>query len=565
MSSSKLPVVLGLLALASTPVWFWPEARPLDVAAVTDTSKVFGKQVSADAIASLRVAIFDEGQAAAQILEVRRANGVWTIPSHFDFPADGNTRVTKAAEGFLGVAKGRPVATDAAKHEELGLLDPLDPANLAKKGHGKRVTMTDASGTTVCDVLVGNRVEGAAGLYYLREAGAPEVFTAKVDPWELSTKFVDYVEPDPFKLKRDEIRGVAVSDYSVDETSGSVQQRSQTQLTKTASDADWRCDKSPEGKRVNKTIVDGLLSEVTAVKLAGVRPYDKAWLSQRGFYITQQGLFGNEGSLAITTKDGLRYWLFFGEVALDDDADKAAEKAKPAEPAKDAAKPEDKAADKPKGNNRYLAVWVQYDESADEEAKKAVEAPKEKDGEKPKAKKLNGKERAAKVQERFQKFFYVITDESFKKLRPAMDTLFEAKPAEPMAGNTGKTNIQWLDENGKRPGVTTTPSGLQYEVITAGPADGKLPVDSDTVEVRYKGTLVDGTEFDATKGDATASFGVTGVIKGWTEALKLMRPGDTWKLTIPPAIGYGEAGSPPKIAANQILQFEVTLVKIAGP
>ena len=71
-------------------------------------------------------------------------------------------------------------------------------------------------------------------------------------------------------------------------------------------------------EKFNKTIVDGLLSEVTAVKLAGVRPYDKAWLSQRGFYITQQGLFGNEGSLAITTKDGLRYWLFFGEVALDE-------------------------------------------------------------------------------------------------------------------------------------------------------------------------------------------------------------------------------------------------------
>jgi FKBP-type peptidyl-prolyl cis-trans isomerase len=91
-----------------------------------------------------------------------------------------------------------------------------------------------------------------------------------------------------------------------------------------------------------------------------------------------------------------------------------------------------------------------------------------------------------------------------------------------------------------------------------------MPTDADTVEVRYKGTLVDGTEFDATKGDATASFGVTGVIKGWTEALKLMRPGDTWKLFIPPAIGYGEAGSQPKIGAHAILVFEVTLVKIAG-
>jgi FKBP-type peptidyl-prolyl cis-trans isomerase len=552
--SCKLPLVLGLAAAVSSSVWFWPERRPIDAAPITGEAAVFGTKINPDQVASLRVAAFDETNASAKILEVRRTNGLWTIPSHFDFPADGNTRVTKAAESFLGVAKGRPVADDAAKLSEFELLDPLDVANLAKKGHGKRVTMTDATGATVVDILVGKRVEGGSGIYYLREVASNQVFTAKVDPWELSTQFIDYVEPDPFKLKREEIRGLAISDYSVDEASGTVAQRSQTALVRAGSDAEWTCSTAPEGKRTSKTTIDALLTEATAVRLAGVRPYDKMWLQQRGFFITPQGLYGNEGSLSITTKDGLRHWLFFGEAALDDDTDKAAEKAKPAEPAA-----ADKA--KPAGTSRYLAVWVQYDEAADEDAKKPVEPPKE--GAKP-AKKVSGKERAEKAQKRFQQFFYVISDETFKKLRPAVDTLFEAKPAEPMAGNTGKTNVQWLDENGKRPGVTTTASGLQYEVISAGPADGAMPTDADTVEVRYKGTLVDGTEFDATKGDATASFGVTGVIKGWTEALKLMRPGDTWKLFIPPAIGYGEAGSQPKIGAHAILVFEVTLVKIAG-
>lgn len=553
MSTMKLPIVLGVLAAATTPVWFWPESRPVD-APPPAVAQTFGKQVQAEQIASLRVAAFDDAAAGAKILEVRRSDGVWAIPSHFGYPADGNTRVTKAAETFLGLAKGRAVTSDAAQHEALGVLDPLDAANLARKGgHGKRVTMTDAAGAVAVDILVGKSVEGASGLCYVREMGSNDVYTAKVDAWDLSTKFIDYVEPDPFKFKREDIRALAIADYSVDEAKGQVSTRSQTTIARTGGDKDWGCDKAPEGKKVNKTTVDSLLSELTYVRLAGVRPFERQWLTQRGFYVTEQGLYGNEGSLSVTTRDGLRYWLFFGEMAMDDDEDKVADR-----PAGSATGAEAKPA--ATGKNRYLAVFVQYDEKADEDkAAQPATAAETKD-----KKKAGGKERAQKAQARFQKFFYVITDDTFKKLRPAIDTLFEAKPAEPMAGTTGKTNVQWLEENGKREGVTTTASGLQYEVLASGPADGKTPTDADSVEVKYKGTLVDGTEFDATKGDATATFGVTGVIKGWTEALKLMRPGDKWKLFIPSALGYGEAGSPPKIGANQILVFEVEMVKIVS-
>jgi FKBP-type peptidyl-prolyl cis-trans isomerase FklB len=554
MSTMKLPIVLGVLAAATTPVWFWPEHRPVD-APPPAAAQVFGKQVQAEQIASLRVAAFDDAAAGAKILEVKRADGLWTIPSHFGYPADGNTRVTKAAESLLALAKGRPVTGDAAQHETLGVLDPLDAANLGKKGgHGKRVTLTDAAGAVAVDLLVGKSVEGASGLCYVRELGSNDVFTAKLDAWDLSTKFIDYVEPDPFKFKREDVRALSIADYSVDEGKGQVNTRSTTTIARLGGDKDWACDKAPEGKKVNKTTVDALLSELTYVRLAGVRPFERQWLTQRGFYVTEQGLYGNEGSLSVTTKDGLRYWLFFGEMALDDDEDKAADRPKPAAPASAA---EAKDAGKT-GKNRYLAVFVQYDDKADEDKP----APGATAAETKDKKKIGGKERAAKTQARFQKFFYVITDETFKKLRPAIDTLFEAKPAEPMAGTTGKTNVQWLDENGKREGVKSTASGLQYEVLASGPADGKTPTDADSVEVKYKGSLVDGTEFDATKGDATATFGVTGVIKGWTEALKLMRPGDKWKLFIPSALGYGEAGSPPKIGANQILVFEVEMVKV---
>jgi FKBP-type peptidyl-prolyl cis-trans isomerase len=81
------------------------------------------------------------------------------------------------------------------------------------------------------------------------------------------------------------------------------------------------------------------------------------------------------------------------------------------------------------------------------------------------------------------------------------------------------------------------------------------------VEVRYRGTLVDGTEFDSSK-EGTASFGVTGVIKGWTEALKLMHEGDKWRLFIPPELAYGDKAQGDKITPNSLLIFEVELVKV---
>ncbi len=545
----RLPLVLGILAVATSPVWFIPDHSNASatIAATTNFDRKPG--AAPEQTGSLRVVTWDEASKSAKIMEVARQNGQWVIPSHFDFPADGNTRVTKAASAFLGVERGSLRTDDPKLHVELGVVDPMDASKLSGGGQGRRVTLKDLTGAVLADVIIGKVVESASGLYYVRDADENKVYTAKVDN-DLSTKFIDYVEPDPFKLTKEDIRGVAIADYSVDEAKGAVQERSSTAFSRTAAGADWATAKVPEGKRINKTAVDNLINEVSGLRLAGVRPYAKEWLQARGFFLTQQGLYGNEGSVAVTSKDGLKYWLFFGEVAPDDEADKAADRKKD---------------EKPTGNNRYLAVFVQYDAAQDEVAKAEAAKKDEKKDEKKddKAKKpLTGKERATKAQERFQKFFYVISDESFKKLRPSLDQLFENKPAEPQAGKSGKTNTQWLADNAKLEGVKTTASGLQYQVLTAGPAEGVSPVDGQQVEVKYKGTLVDGEEFDSTKGDATATFGVNGVIKGWTEALKLMKPGDSWKVTIPPELGYGEAGSPPKIGANAILQFEMTLVKV---
>jgi FKBP-type peptidyl-prolyl cis-trans isomerase FklB len=119
----------------------------------------------------------------------------------------------------------------------------------------------------------------------------------------------------------------------------------------------------------------------------------------------------------------------------------------------------------------------------------------------------------------------------------------------------------FLAENGKKEGVKTLPSGLGYKVLTEG--SGKMPKAEDTVTVHYKGTLIDGKEFDSSyKRGQPATFKVKGVIKGWTEALQLMKEGSKWQLFIPPELGYGERGMGMQIPPNSALIFEVELISI---
>jgi FKBP-type peptidyl-prolyl cis-trans isomerase len=145
-------------------------------------------------------------------------------------------------------------------------------------------------------------------------------------------------------------------------------------------------------------------------------------------------------------------------------------------------------------------------------------------------------------------------DEALAALR---DRVNEQRNKE-MAAQAEKARVAgeaYLAANAKKPGVTTTASGLQYRVVTQG--TGRKPTASDTVTVHYKGTLVDGTEFDSSYARGQpATFPLAGVIPGWTEALQLMPTGSKFELAIPPALAYGSQGP----LANQVLLFEVELL-----
>jgi len=126
-----------------------------------------------------------------------------------------------------------------------------------------------------------------------------------------------------------------------------------------------------------------------------------------------------------------------------------------------------------------------------------------------------------------------------------------------------ETAEAFLTENAAKDGVMVLPSGLQYKVLEKGPDTGSKPQQTDKVTVQYRGTLIDGTEFDSSyRRGQPATLAVNGVIAGWTEALQMMQVGDKWQLFIPPKLGYGERGSGSKIPPNSALIFDVELISI---
>jgi FKBP-type peptidyl-prolyl cis-trans isomerase FkpA len=135
---------------------------------------------------------------------------------------------------------------------------------------------------------------------------------------------------------------------------------------------------------------------------------------------------------------------------------------------------------------------------------------------------------------------------------------------EAQSGKAKEAGEKFLAENAKKEGVKTTASGLQYEVLTEG--KGAHPKASDTVTVHYKGTLLNGEEFDSSYSrEQPVTFPLANVIPGWTEGVQLMTPGSKYKFYIPSALGYGERGAGVKIGPNETLVFEVELLSVGEP
>lgn len=152
---------------------------------------------------------------------------------------------------------------------------------------------------------------------------------------------------------------------------------------------------------------------------------------------------------------------------------------------------------------------------------------------------------------------------SLEEMKAAVDAFQQkqVKAQREIAEKNEKAGAAFLAANKKKSGVKELPSGLQYKILREG--DGPMPKATDTVEVNYRGTLINGEEFDSSyrRGQPT-SFTVNGVIPGWTEALQLMKKGAKWQLFIPSKLAYGPRGAGGAIGPNETLIFEVELLDI---
>jgi len=156
-----------------------------------------------------------------------------------------------------------------------------------------------------------------------------------------------------------------------------------------------------------------------------------------------------------------------------------------------------------------------------------------------------------------------LTQDQVKEVMAQFEKDMEQKQKQ--AGEKNKTEgTKFLEDNKKKPGVKTTASGLEYKVEKEG--TGAQPKPTDTVTVNYRGTLIDGTEFDSSyKRGQAATFPVSGVIKGWTEALQLMKVGSKYQVVVPSNLAYGERAVSPEIGPNATLIFEVELLDAKPP
>ena len=437
----KVAVMISFFAaLISSVVAWMPSLTTSQQIAAQQVGSLLNandEEVNPEAVTFLQVARWDNAEDEADVFAVQFKDGAWIIPSHFDYPADGGDRVGETAGNVLNVPRGPLVTNDAVKHAEFSLRDPLQTElSGSSDGYGQRYTLKDTSGATVVDIIVGNIVEGT-DVRYVRNAGDDAVYTAKIVS-NISTAFRDWVKTDLFEIAKDDLRRIIIKDYSINEQSGQIDVRSEHALLMPEDSDTWKLTTAPAGKQLVSATMTSLSNELTSLRLVGVRPFDQTWLQQRGFYFDNQGkLYGNEGELLVQTTNGVFYNCFFGEIALGDDQDTAADVSVT------------DTATAASGSNRYMVVVVGYDENADEQHKALV-------AERDRIAALNaaadsgtaqlpvpevpevpaGKELSAQEQQRFAKYFYVIADASFGFLRPDEGALLEDVVIEPADSET---------------------------------------------------------------------------------------------------------------------------------
>lgn len=360
--AAALAVLAALSAPSSPEPEFFNDTGELFFPEFTDPMKP----------ASLEVWEFDEETGKPVGFSVKQEKGRWTIPSHFDYPADAKDRMAKAASLLIGLRKESVRSDRKEDHAAFGVVDPRDES-ASLEGRGMRVTFKDSAGTVLADIILGKEVEGHEGMRYARLPGKKRTYTCKIET-ELSTKFEDWIDRDILKASSWDLEKIVFDNYRVDERTYRIKQGQKLTLLK--KDYEWTLEGLGEDEETNRDKANEIVDALTAIKIVDVQRKPKgltamlkraegieaeilyASLKRHGFYLSRNGdVVSNEGDLIVQTKKGIVYTLKFGEVAEVYGISKKKEEEKGKE--KNGAKGPKPADD----SHRYLMITARFDES----------------------------------------------------------------------------------------------------------------------------------------------------------------------------------------------------------
>lgn len=416
-----------------------------------------------NAAASLEVQAWNDEESTMVAFKVELIEGKWVIPSHNNYPADGVERMGKAAASFIGVRKDIIRSNDPNEHGAFGVKSP-DDIDAQPEEKGTRVVIKDLSGTALVDIIVGTDVADKRGFKYVRMPDKNRVYAAKME-LDISTKFSDWIEDDLLHLERDDIVALESNAYKVDESTQRVVDNELLRFereSKSSSQRDWKLAadvKVPKGKEFKDATVRQVLGAMDRLKIVGVRPQpkrlDTLTLQSKGFFVSpeQRRLYGNEGEVSAISEDGVIYTLYFGEITKlrgtaltggvgaegsetpEDDTGTAHRFMfvnVTYDPSRDRTRPADADADSGSAAEGEAGADAAANAKAgdDDEGKdSAADAEAEGKADAGEDAKSGGRERAIELRKRFDQWFYVISDSSFKQIRKSPDDYWkDAKP-----------------------------------------------------------------------------------------------------------------------------------------
>jgi hypothetical protein len=381
MNETTKTVSFVVLALAGVGLALATRPSPPTIDSAKD---VVGKPLAPEfkdplAAKSMEIIDYDQDTGQPKRFKVAQTKGVWSLPSHFDYPADAQEQLATAASSLLDLKILQLMGDKPGDYPLYGVVDPTK-AEPGAQGVGKRITLADQNDKRLLDIIVGKEVKDAPKLRYVREADKAQVYVVAISTDKLSTRFDSWIEKDLLKLNSWDISRVFINSYSIDVTQGRPVPGDVLDLTYNDKEGKWKLADLKEGEELDTAKLNELKTALDDLKIVDVRrkpaglsrdlrteegiTLDEATvlsLNSKGFYPTRNGdLLSNQGEVVAGTTEGVQYVLRFGEVALGtEQAEQEQKSDQSADEKKDEAADEAK---KEQGANRYLFLMAQFDQ-----------------------------------------------------------------------------------------------------------------------------------------------------------------------------------------------------------